>query len=115
MALKVKFHNLDFPDEVMFDLGGLSVPNGVEVEISDETELLFIAKYGQSIVSKLGNNPIVTVSGNGYYSDEYIAENYPAPAAPAAAEDTAPPVVLLPPEDGEDDGDDDDEGKDGDS
>ena len=61
--LSVKFHNPDFPDDIVFDIGGIAVPNGSSVEVDDEAELKFYATHGKILKDYFKDNKQVEISG----------------------------------------------------
>lgn len=61
--LSVSFHNPDFPDGVVFDIGGLAVPNNGSVELDAATELGFYARHRQDVKEYYKGNEYVDVSG----------------------------------------------------
>lgn len=81
----IGFKNPDFPDDIIFDLGGIAVPNGGSVELDKDAELAFFAKYGQTVKDYFKDNSMVQVSGK---SELTTADK----DAYAAAEETATEV-----------------------
>lgn len=61
--LSVSFHNPDFPDGIVFDIGGVAVPNNGSLELDADAELTFYAKHGQNVKDYFKDNSYVTVSG----------------------------------------------------
>ena len=63
MAYTLKLDHPDFPKGMPFDLDGILVENGSEVEVTEEMEQFFISKNQKSIKDIYGHSKIVTVSG----------------------------------------------------
>lgn len=74
--LKVGFHNPDFPDDVIFDLGGIPVPNNGSVELSYDDELRFFATHRSKVKDRLKDNEYVTIEGSTELSKSDYG-NYP--------------------------------------
>ena len=61
--LSVSFHNPDFPDGIVFDIGGVAVPNNGSTELDANAELMFYATHRQNVKDYYKDNSYVTVSG----------------------------------------------------
>lgn len=62
--LSVGFHNPDFPDDIVFDVGGIAIPNNGSVELDHDAELLFYARYQKGVKDYFKDNPHITISGS---------------------------------------------------
>jgi hypothetical protein len=63
MAKTVEYHNPDFEDGVIFDVGGLRIPNGGSIELDEDAELSFFAKKQTSVSDYFADDKMVKVSG----------------------------------------------------
>lgn len=70
MAKTVTFHNPDMEDGIIFDVGGLAIPNGGSIELSDEQELEFFAKKQTTLDEFFKGDKLVKVSGKSSLSNE---------------------------------------------
>ena len=61
--LSISFHNPDYPDEIVFDIGGIAVPNNGTKELDAEAELAFFARHGEKVKEFYKDTPYVSVSG----------------------------------------------------
>lgn len=64
MAYKLEMNDPTFPADTEFDVGGVTVPNGGSVEVSENDERNLIAKHGASVKDALGNHPYLKVTGS---------------------------------------------------
>jgi hypothetical protein len=96
MTLRVGFHNPDFPDDIPFDIGGIIVPNGGEVELTEEQELGVIARHSMAVRDRFAGNKNVHISGNTEFTKNFIEANY---GVGSDEEIALPPVGLLAPQD----------------
>lgn len=76
--LKVSFHNPDYPDGIIFDIGGIAVPNGGSTELSEEEELRFYAKYHETPKDYFKGSKQVKVEGSQELSNAQ-KKDYPGP------------------------------------
>jgi hypothetical protein len=63
VAKTVEYHNPDFEDGLIFDVGGLAIPNGGSIELDEDAELLFFSKKQQSVSDFFAGEKLVKVSG----------------------------------------------------
>lgn len=61
--MKVKFHNPEFPNDMEFDFGGISVINGKTVTLTDDQLLDYKAHHGVALKERLLANEFATVDG----------------------------------------------------
>jgi len=91
MSKTVSFHNPDFPDGTVFDVGGLAIPNGGSVTLDHDQELSFFSKNQM--------NKLVKVTGDSELSkterDDHTAKHVdttPAENLDELVIDVDPPV-----------------------
>lgn len=73
MAVTIELNHPEFPDGYEFDVGGVLVPNGGSVEVTEEQELVFLAKHG--LKYRDGNwGSFVKVSGTTELDSKTVAE-----------------------------------------
>lgn len=79
MTLKVEINNPEQPEGTEFDLGGILVPNGESVELSEEQERDFVARHKMPVKTKLAGNLQIKVTGKSSLSkeelDSYMVES----------------------------------------
>jgi len=63
VAKTVEYHNPDMEDGIIFDVGGLAIPNGGSIELSEEAELDFFSKKQMSVADFFASDKLVKVSG----------------------------------------------------
>jgi len=63
VPVKVGFHNPDFPDGVVFDIGGIAVPNNGTTELDHDQEIAFYARTGKSVRDYYKDDKKVTIEG----------------------------------------------------
>jgi hypothetical protein len=78
MAVEITMDHPDFPKGTEFDLGGVLVPNGKTVKLSDDAELSFVSRHHQAVKDKLGNNEYVKVGGTAKYGPTEVDKMFPA-------------------------------------
>jgi len=98
-VLKVGFHNPDFPDGVMFDIGGISVPNNGSTELDHQQELQFYARNAQNVRDYYKDNDYVTIEGKTELSTA-DKKGYPAEIVEESGEAPSETVVELVDEEG---------------
>ena|SRR6187455_697820 len=94
MAKTVEYHNPDFEDGIIFDVGGLRIPNGGSIELDEEAELGFFAKKQMNVSDFFAGDKMVKVSGKSELSksvtDAHTAhkvDTEPAPLDDVVVED----------------------------
>lgn len=63
MAKTIEYSNPAFEDGVVFDVGGLAIPNGGSIELTDEEELAFYARHQKDVSDFFSGDKLVKVSG----------------------------------------------------
>jgi hypothetical protein len=93
-VLSIKFHNPDFPDDIVFGVGGIAIPNGTSVELDYDAELSFYARHGKKIKDYFADNDYVEINGTTEL-DSKDYDNYPS------SEEEVSSVVLVDTEEGD--------------
>lgn len=86
MGYKLEMNHPEFEKGVEFDVGGMLVPNGGSVELSDSDERRLILRHGASIKDALGNNVYLKVSGSSALSKKETDELVEVEPAPVSEE-----------------------------
>lgn len=63
MGYKLSMSHPDYPKGTEFDVGGLLVPNGGSVSVSEEMEQALVSRHGAPVKEALGANPHLKVEG----------------------------------------------------
>jgi len=99
VAKTVEYHNPDFEDGIVFSVGGLAIPNGGGIELSEDEELSFVAKHQMSVSDFFEGDKQAKVSGKSSLSKEvfnaHIGKNVTDQAGSldaAVLADVEPPV-----------------------
>lgn len=66
--MKVSFDNPEFEKGTEFDIGGLLLINGDEVDVDDEALELYQARHGYTLADAVYANPHASASGPGSQS-----------------------------------------------
>jgi len=75
VAKTVEFHNPDFEDNVLFDVGGLAIPNGTSVELSEDDELSFFSRHQKGVSEYFAGDKHIKVSGKSLLSRSVITDH----------------------------------------
>lgn len=73
MPKTIEYHNPDFEDDRIFDVGGLAIPNGGSVTLSEEEELAFFSKKQMSVSDFFAGDRLIKVSGKSELSKSVVA------------------------------------------
>ena len=99
MSKTVSFHNPDFPDGTVFDVGGLAIPNGGSVTLDHDQELSFFSKNQMNVADVFKGDKLVKVTGDSELSkterDDHTAKHVdttPAENLDELVIDVDPPV-----------------------
>ena len=78
MALTVEIKHPEFEDDVEFDIGGVLVPNGGSVELSEEQERLIVSRRRMPTREVFEGNRFVKVKGTSTLSKKDMDEILPS-------------------------------------
>ena len=103
MAKTVAYHNPDMEDGIIFDVGGIAIPNGDSVDLEEEAELHFIAKKQMSVSDFFADDQLVKVSGKSELSKAQMEAHSGTKVSEEPAVQEDPEQVDVPIAETEDD------------
>lgn len=78
MALTIEIKHPDFEDDIEFDVGGILIPNGGSVELTEEQERLIVSSRRMPTREVFEGNQFVKVKGSSLLSKKDMDEILPS-------------------------------------
>lgn len=89
--MEVAMNHPDFPKGMVFDVGGILVPNGESVTLDEDQEQSFVARNRAPVKDRLAGNPMIKVTGSSKFSSTQVEKMFPEPTPVVPLKEEEPP------------------------